>query len=161
MAGDAMSRTLTVRLPNAIQLARGFLILVAAIAIIAAGAFVASRLTSAGAVRGFAQSGRLQEIRLTDGTVVVGQIESDAGGYLTIDGAAEVRAGSGTQAGATIVQMITADPVDAGGEMLIADGQIVAIMNVTTGSGLETAYRQATGQLPAPSPAPSARPSAS
>jgi hypothetical protein len=156
-----MSPTLTVRLPNAVQLARGFLALVAAIAIIAAGVFVASRLTSVGEVRGFAQSGHLQEIRLADGTVVVGQIENDAGGYLTIDGAAEVRAGSGAQAGATIVQMISADPVDAGGEMLIPDGQIVAIMNVTTGSGLETAYRQATGQLPAPSPAPSAIPSAS
>lgn len=92
----------------------------------------------------------------------MGYLEDDAGGYLTITGAAEVRAGSGTQAGSTIEQVITTDPVDATGDMLISDGQVIAIINVTAGSGLETAYRQATGQIPAPTSAPTqASPTAS
>jgi hypothetical protein len=133
-------------------LARGALVLVVVAAIIAAGAFVGTRLTSGTETRRFAQADHLQEIRLTDGTVVVGHFEDDAGGYMRIGGAAEVRAGSGAQAGAMIVQLIVADPVDATGEMLVPTGQIVSIMNVTSGSGLETAYRQATGEIPAPTP---------
>ena len=150
-----MSRTLTVRLPSATTLARLALAVVAAVAILAVGAFAGSRLLSPGEASRFARAGYLQEIRLVDGTVIVGQLQDDTGGYLRVAGAAEVRAGSGTQAGTMIVQVIATDPVDATGDMLIADGQVVAIMNVASGSGLETAYRQATGQIPAPTPAPS------
>lgn len=153
-----MSRTLTVHLPSATQLVRGALAVLVVLAVIGGGALVGSRLTTAGEARSFAQSGRLQEVRLADGSVIVGFLDDDAGGYLRLSGAAEVRAGTGSQAGATIVQVIGTDPVDATGDMLISNGQVVAIMNVAAGSGLETAYRQATGQIPAPTAGPTQAP---
>jgi hypothetical protein len=149
-----MSHTVTVRLPSLAQVVRVVVGAIVVIVVIGLGLLAWSQLNPASEPRSFAQAGRLQEITLVNGTVVVGQLKDDAGGYLRVSGAAEVSAGTGDQAGAMVVKMIATDPTDADGEVLISVSQVVTIMNVLPGSGLETAYRQASGELPQPTTSP-------
>jgi hypothetical protein len=155
-----VGNTVTVRLPSPALVARLALAAIAAVAVVAAGVFVGTRLTSPDEVQTFAQGAPLQEIRLADGTVVVGEVSAVGAEYLHLSGAADVTSGSGEQAGATVVRMITAEPVDANGAMLISRDQVISIMNVVPGSQLETAYRQASGQLQKPTSAPAGSPGA-
>jgi hypothetical protein len=149
-----VGNTVTIRLPSPAVVARLALAALAAVAVVAAGVFVGTRLTSPDEVQTFAQGAPLQEIRLADGTVVVGRVSAVGSAYLRLSGAADVTSGTGEQAGATVVRMITAEPVDASGAMLISRDQVVSIMNVASGSELETAYRQASGQLEKPTSTP-------
>ena len=156
-----MSMTLTIRLPSRRSLARTALAVIAAALLVGAGVFVAAQLSRGGEIGDFTEGYQLQEIRLCDGTVLVGYLGSESGGYVVVGMAADVRQGSGSQAGVTIVQLLKIDPVDATGDVLLLRGQIVAIMNVAPGSALETAYRQAIGELPPASIQPQLSPAAS
>jgi hypothetical protein len=123
------------------------------IALVYLGLKVGQALTDPGAARRLADPGKLQEVQLADGSVYVGALVGEEGDYLRLAGPAIIQSdqGQGGQQGQLVVQLMAAEPRSIAGELLIPRDQVLYLGNVTSGSGLETAYRQATGQLPRPS----------
>lgn len=148
-----MSRSVTLALPPARQALRFLVALVAVVAIVLVGARIGAALISPGPAAEFGRGDSLQEVQTAGGTYV-GVIVADDGRYLRLVGAAIVRPESSTSE-RLIVQMLTSSPFDLDGTVLIAREQVLFIGNVRPQSGLETAYRQATGELPQPTAAPS------
>ena len=150
-----MSRSLTVSLPPAGTLVR----VVAGLVIVVVLAFVGYRagvaLTSRGPILDLASAAPLQQVRTTS-DVYLGKIVSIDDNYVRLVGPAVVRQSpqASAQAPQIVVIRMTADPFDIDGDLLISRQDIQSIANVVRDSGLEKAYRQAIGDLPAPSASP-------
>jgi hypothetical protein len=153
-----VSRSLTVSVPPLRRIGQVLLALALAAALLYLGLRIGRELTQPGPAARFAVPGALQELQLADGSVYVGRIVADEDDYLRLAGAAIVRPeqAQAGQAGRLLVVLVSADPQDIAGDLLIPRDQVLYVGNVAPNSGLETAYRQATGELPQPSPAPGA-----
>jgi hypothetical protein len=154
---DVLSRSVTVAVPSVSGIVRIVLALVVAVVLLAVGVRIGLALLSPGTAAEFADDGRLQQV-VTVTDTFVGRVVSDDGTYLRLRGPAVVRDASSSSQGQLIVQLLVADPFDLDGEILVARSEVILVGNVLVGSGLETAYRQATGELPAPTPVPTAAP---
>jgi len=152
-----LSRSVTVAVPTASGLIRTILALAVGTALVLAGARLGLALLSPGPAAEFALDGRLQQVVTTTNTFV-GQVVSDDGTYLRLRGPAIVRDASGDGSSQLIVQLLRVDPYDLDGEILVMRSEVILVGNVLAGSGLETAYRQATGDLPAPTSGPTVAP---
>jgi len=152
-----LSRSVTLAVPSASGLVRTILTIAVALALVAIGVRLGFGLLSPGPAAEFAQDGRLQQVVTTTNTFV-GQVVSDDGTYLRLRGPAIVRDASSDADSQLIVQLLVADPFDLDGEILVVRSEVVLIGNVLAGSGLETAYRQATGELPQPTSGPTPAP---
>lgn len=98
----------------------------------------------------------LGEIHTVDNEVYVGTILEERNGYVLVGAPAKIVAdpGSDTAAPRLLVQMLAVDPYDLAGTILMRADKIVLMGRVAPGSGLEAAYRDATGEgSPTPSPA--------
>ena len=122
-------------------------IAVALVAIVWIGSVVGSSMFGRGPA-GHLVGGGLAEIHMADGTLYLGEIVSERDGFLQISGAAVVipDAGSSGSASQLLVQLLTGDPYALGGDILIASDHVTLVGAVIPGSGLEKAYRQATGE---------------
>jgi hypothetical protein len=155
-----VSRSLTVSVPPRRRVGQVLLALALAAALLYLGVRIGRELTQPGPAARFAAPDALQELQLADGSVYVGRVVADEDGYLRLAGAAIVRPEQ-AQAGRSprlLVVLVAADPQDIAGDLLIPREQVLYIGNVAASSGLETAYRQATGELPQASPQPGATP---
>ncbi len=133
-------------------------ILAVALAVILALRIVAV-VGSGGAVTQLASGAPLQQIRTTS-DIYLGKIVGADDGYLRVAGAAIVREqpqASGAPAQIFIIRL-TNDPFNVDGDLLIERANVVFVANVGRDSGLERAYRQAIGDLPAPSAGASSAP---
>jgi hypothetical protein len=131
---------------------------VALIAIV--GFRIGSSLVSGGPVVQLSAGAPVQQIR-TSTDVYLGKVVSADGDYLRLAGPAILRQQQPQPSGGTsqlIVIRLTADPFDVDGDLLIDRQDVVSVGNVVRDSGLERAYRQAIGDLPAPSPGSSVGP---
>ena len=156
-----MSRSLTVAVPPPAQIARAIVAIVAAVLIVIVGLRIGGALLGPGGAKALSAGGALQEIHTTQG-VYVGQVVAEDESYITLRTPAIVReepaADGATGSGRILVILLAADPYFVAGDVVLPRDQVVLVGNVMTGSPLETAYRQATGELPAPSAAPSSAP---
>ncbi|MCI0583584.1 MAG: hypothetical protein L0227_11975 [Chloroflexi bacterium] len=151
-----MSRSVTVPIPGVARVGRVLLVLVAAAVIALVGIRAGLWLVSPGPAAELTADG-LAQIQTTSATYV-GRIVDDDGAYLRVADPAIIRPESGEPDARLLVQLLTAEPFNVAGEILIGREQVVLVGAVAAGSGLETAYRQATGDLPQPTnptPAPS------
>jgi hypothetical protein len=151
-----VSRSVTLPIPTAGRLVRVLVGVLIVAAMVGVGVRVGLWIVSPGPAAEFAAGG-LQQVQTAGGTYV-GRIVADDGTYVRIAAPAIVRPES-AESGRLLVQLLTADPFDLGGDILVPRTQVLLIGNVTAGSGLETAYRQAIGELPpAPTPTPKSSP---
>jgi len=150
-----VSRSVTLPIPTAGRLLRLLVGIVAVAAVVGIGVRLGLWFVLPGPAAEFAAAG-LQQVQTAGGTYV-GRVVADDGTYLRIAAPAIVRPES-AESGRLIVQLLTADPFDLGGDVLVPRAQVLLIGNVSAGSGLETAYRQAIGELP-PAPTPTPNPS--
>jgi hypothetical protein len=151
-----VSRSLTVSVPSARRIGQVLLAIALAIALLYLGLRIGRALTEGGPAARFAAPGALQEIQLADGSFYLGRIVADEDDYVRLAGAAIVRSDQAQGGGGSrlIVQLVVAEPQSIAGDLLVPREQILYIGNVAANSGLETAYRQATGELPQPSAPP-------
>jgi hypothetical protein len=152
-----LNRSVTVALPSVSGVVRTILVIAVALALLAVGVRLGLAVLSPGPAADFGRGAPLQQVVTTTSTFV-GQVVSDDGTYLRLHGPAIVRDASSAGSSQLIVQLLVADPFDLNGDILIPRSQVILIGNVASSSGLETAYRQATGELPAPTPGPTAAP---
>lgn len=152
-----MSRSVTVSLPSVSGIVRTVVLVVAALVLLAVGIRVGIGLLSPGPAADFGRDTGLQQV-LTTANTFVGRVVSDDGTYVRLAGPAIVRDASSSGSSQLVVQLLTVDPFDLDGDILIPRSQVVLVGNVTAGSGLETAYRQATGELPTPTLGPTPTP---
>jgi hypothetical protein len=144
---------LTVSLPPSATIVRIVVGLVIVVALAFVGYRVGVALTSKGPVLDLTAATPVQQVR-TSTDIYLGKVVSLDGDYLRLAGPAVVREQpqpSG-QAPQLIVIRLTADPFNIDGDLLIGRQDVVSIANVARDSGLERAYRQAIGDLPASSP---------
>src|SRR5262245_44963867 len=143
---------MTVAIPSPRRLARivGTVLVVAVV--LAIGVRLGTWAVSPGPAAELARSHALQQI-VTSGGTYLGHVVGDDGTYVRIARPAIVRPEQSTSN--LVVQLLAVDPYDLNGDILMPRSSILLIGNVAAGSGLETAYRQATGELPQPTPAPS------
>ena len=150
-----MSRSLTLSLPPAGTLVRIVVGLVIVVVLAFVGYRAGAALTSRGPILDLASAAPLQQVRTTS-DVYLGKIVSIDDNYVRLVGPAVVRESpqASAQTSRIVVIRMTADPFDIDGDLLISRQDIQSIANVVRDSGLEKAYRQAIGDLPAPSPSP-------
>lgn len=122
-------------------------------ALLLVGVAIGSRLLAPDPISGLATPGTVQQVRVSSGAVYVGRIVSSGGEYLRIADPATIRQGDAA-AGASpgprlVVEALTVEPYDTGGELVIPIASVEWVTTVRPGSGLEAAYRQATGTVPA------------
>lgn len=151
-----MSRSLTVSLPPAGTLVRIVVGLVIVIVLAFIGYRAGTALTSRGPILDLASAAPLQQVRTTS-DVYLGKIVSIDDNYVRLVGPAVVResAEASSQAPRIVIIRLTSDPFNVDGDLLISRQDIQSVANVVRDSGLEKAYRQAIGDLPA---SPSASP---
>ena len=104
-----------------------------------------------------APRGSLIEVHLTDGTVYLGDLVGDEGGYLRLEAPAVVLPETAEGGAASYrVTALTADPYGLVGPVIIPREQATLIGAVAAGSSIEGAYLDAmSGAQPSPSPEPS------
>lgn len=122
-------------------------------ALLMIGIAVGNRLFAADPVARLTGQGAIQQVRVTTGAVYVGRAIGVDGNYVRLADPAIVRQ-SGTDnspstAPQLVVENLTVEPFDVAGELVIPVESIEWAAAVRPGSGLEAAYRQAIGQLPA------------
>lgn len=157
-----MSRSLTVSVPPPALIARWLGWLVLGVVVIVAGVIGGQTLTRRDSAVALAASTPLQQIQTSSG-VYLGKIVSADDNYLRIFGPAVLRENQPSASGQPpqlLVIRLTSEPFDLDGDVLIPRENVILIGNVARNSPLETAYRQAIGDLPAggeatPSPQPS------
>jgi hypothetical protein len=151
-----VSRSLTVSLPAAGTLVRVAVGLVIVVVLAFVGYRTGAALTSRGPILDLASAAPLQQVRTTS-DIYLGKIVSVDDNYIRLVGPAVVREApqASAQAAQIVVIRMTADPFNIDGDLLLSRQDIQAVANVVRDSGLEKAYRQAIGDLPAgPSPSP-------
>ncbi len=156
-----MSRSLTVRVPSARGILLGVLAVVAAIVLVGLGIRVGVAFVVGGPSAQLARGFALQEVHLVNGTVYVGHLVSDDGGFLRLADPAVVRQQTATQTGDQaaapqfVVQALFTDPFDLSGDITVPQAQVVLVGNVSADSSLGRAYSQAfQGGTPQPTPSP-------
>ncbi len=154
-----MSRSLTVSLPPMVRVVQVIVALVVAVGLVYLGLRIGSALTAPAPAEGLSGGAALQEVHTTQG-VYLGKVAAEDGSYLRLASPAVVReeqAQGGGQSGRVLVILLAAEPYYVSGDILIPTSQVVLVGNVIPGSPLDTAYRQARGELPPPAatPAPS------
>ncbi len=156
-----MSRSLTLRVPTARTALTAIVVVLVAVVLIVAGVRIGWSLVSGGPIGELARGAALQEVHLANGTVYVGQLTAEDGGYLKLTDPAVLRQqasseGASASASQLIVQALFTDPYDSTGPVLIPRDQVTLVANVTSGSGLANAYDQALhgGTQPQPTPTP-------
>lgn len=126
---------------------------IAVVAIIWLGSIVGTTFFGSGVASRLAGQG-VAEIHVTGDAIYLGTIVSDRDGYLRLAQPAILipDADSDTAGPQLLVQLLILDPYDLAGDVLIASDQVTLVGPVIPGSGLEQAYRQATGQTTSESP---------
>jgi len=100
--------------------------------------------------------GGLQQVQTTGGTYI-GRITSRERGALVLADPAIVTAVAepdGTPTGEFVVQVLASDPYGIDGPAVLLQAQVALVGDVAPTSQLAAAYREATGEVPAPSSAP-------
>jgi hypothetical protein len=112
-------------------------------------------LTRPSAVDSLTARGHLMEVHLATGVILVGRFEGSSDGFLHLSLAATITtSGSTPETAQNVVELLSLDPYDLAGDILIAHQQVLLAGPVAAGSALENAYRQALGE-----PAPTGKPS--
>ncbi len=162
------SRSVTVRLPRARQVASVILVALVGLVLVIGGLQIGSALLRPSAVSRLIAPGGLQEVHVLGGAVYVGRVVGDDDRVLRIAEPATLRQDSGAASSPGtsprfVVQTLAVDPYDLNGDVLIPLEQVTLIGTVAPGSGLEQAYGQArNGEVqpgPGASPVPSIEPS--
>lgn len=148
-----MPGSVTVRLPSPRRVIWSVLTFVAVGALLMIGITVGNRLFAADPIQRLTVQGAIQQVGLRTGAVYVGRVIGADGGYVRVADPAIIRqTGADSSASAAprlVVEGLTAEPYDVAGELVIPVESIEWAAAVRPGSGLEAAYRQAVGQLPA------------
>lgn len=156
-----MPDSITLNLPSWRRVLRVLAGLVGFVALLLIGLAIGSRLLATNPINGLAAPGVVQQVRVLGGTVYVGRMTSSDGEFVRIAEPATIRqsnAGPSASPGPQLtIDALGVEPYDIGGDLVIPVSSIEFVSTVRSGSGLETAYRQATGAGPA-TPAPSASP---
>ena len=155
-----MSRSLTVAVPSPARMAKAVLAIAVGVLMVVVGLRIGGALLGSGAAKSLAAGAALQEVHTTQG-VYVGQVVAEDEGYLTLRTPAIVReeqGSEGTASGRILVILLASEPYYVAGDVVLRRDQVVLVGNVAAGSPLDTAYRQATGELPPPTSAPSSSP---
>jgi hypothetical protein len=156
-----LSRSLTVALPSPARVAKAVVAIAAAVLIVIVGLRIGGSLLGPAAAKALSAGGALQEIHTTQG-LYVGQVVAEDESYISLRTPAVVReeqaTDGGTPSGRILVILLASEPYYVAGDVVLPRNQVVLVGNVTPGSPLDTAYRQATGELPAPSATPSSAP---
>lgn len=157
-----MTRSVTVSLPPWRRVLTVLAVLGLLFLIVLGGFLVGLRLLGPGPAEGLDAAARVHQVHLDDGSVYLGRIVSEGDGYVRLGVPAVIRPSDAEQQDPRgpqlIVQLLATEPYSLSGDVLIARSQVTLVGPVIAGSGLETAYRQATGELPPP-PAPAPQPS--
>lgn len=148
-----MPKSVTLQLPSPRNLIRTVWILAAVAALLIVGIGVGNRLLTADPLTRLAEQGAIQQVRVIAGVVYVGRVTSADRGFVRLADPAIVRQGGRGNAGSAAPQLVVeglkVEPYDVAGELVIPVESIEWAGAVRPGSGLEAAYRQAVGQLPA------------
>jgi hypothetical protein len=144
-----------VSLPPAARIAQVLAAAVIVVAVLLLGIRAWFALTAPSAAAQLAQAAPLQQVQTTS-NLYLGKVIGDDAGYLRVAGPAVVREGPAAsgQASQVLVILLSAQPFDVQGDLLIARDSVVAVGNVARDSGLERAYRQAIGDLASPTATP-------
>jgi hypothetical protein len=132
------------------------MLVAAAMGVIAVGIAAGVFLTrGAGGLERIADEGQLVEVHVGTGDILVGIFQGDADGFVHLSLAATITAepAASGQPPAFRVRLLSVDPYDLEGEVLIAREQVLLAGPVAAGSPLEDAYRQALGE-PGETPSP-------
>jgi hypothetical protein len=152
--------------PNSITLslppAKGVLTVIGAVigfvALMLIGIAIGTRILAPDPVTGLTAAGGVQQVRVNGGAVYLGAVTRSGDAYIRIGAPATIRqnpTASGASPGpGLVVEALTIEPYDIAGDLVIPIDSIEWVSAVRPGSGLEAAYRQATGTTPAPSASP-------
>lgn len=156
-----MNRSLTVAVPSSAQIVKAILGIGIAVLIVFVGLRLGGSLLGPAGAQALSTGSGLQEIHTTQG-VYVGQLVKEDDSYLSLRTPAVVReaqdADGGSGSGRILVILLASEPYYIAGDVVLPRDQVILVGNVTPGSPLDTAYRQATGELPPPSSTPSSAP---
>ena len=153
-----MSGSITLNLPSARRVVAIIAALTGFVALLLLGIAIGYRLLAKDPISVLATPGAVQQVGVSSGAVYVGRIVGAGDDYLRIADPATIRQGnaaSDASPGAQlVVEALTVEPYDAEGDLVIPITSVQWVTTVRPGSGLETAYRQATGTVPGASTAP-------
>jgi hypothetical protein len=151
--------SVTLNLPSARRVLTILAGLVGLLGLLLIGIAIGIRLLAPNPIGALATPGTIQEVGISSGAVYVGRIVSSGGDYLQIAEPATIRQGAAaadaSAAPQLVVQGLTAEPYDAGGELVIPIASVQWVTAVRPGSGLDSAYHQAMGPAAGSTPAPS------
>lgn len=153
-----MPSSITLSMPSARRILTVTGGVIGIVALLLIGIAIGTRILAPDPVGGLAATGGVQQVRVNGGAVYVGVVTKSGDGYIRIGNPATIRQGPAADGASPgpglVVEALTIEPYDIAGDLVVPIDSIEWAASVRPGSGLETAYRQATGAAPAPSASP-------